>query len=159
MDFKKVIACVNECLWKSTKELQEKLDITIHERDIYKELLKEKDNIESNIVYATIYIKDNGEGVDTESCIGVFSKKSLALQAILDVCKNNAKLNINQFNVVDVDVGKVLKPNDIVYLVQCDEEANCEVSTRIVSICCEPFKENKLYYSEKYTVDMLHDDM
>ena len=142
---------------RSVNELQNQLAKVTLERDIYKEML-EQVNIKSNtIAYVAIYSCDNGEGVDTDKCIGVFTMKSLALQAISDVCNKNKEVSIDAFQVGESDVGKTLVPNEIVYIEQCDEEAHCEISTNIISILCDPIKRTYNHsYLVEYNVDKVY---
>lgn len=143
-------------------EQQKELEITKLERDIYKEIIINTQNTYtgttySNVVYVPLYSRDNGEGMDTETCIGVFTTKTKALQAILDVSKKNKELcvkgfMINEFNV-DIEVGT----DDIVYVIQCDEEAHCEISTTILDVKCDNLMDDyKDCYSVEYTVDKVY---
>lgn len=147
---------------KDFLEQQKELEITKLERDIYKEIIINTQNTYtgtnySNVVYVPLYSRDNGEGMDTETCIGVFTTKTKALQAILDVCKKNKELcvkgfMINEFNV-DIEVGT----DDIVYVIQCDEEAHCEISTTILDVKCDNLMDDyKDCYNVKYTVDKVY---
>lgn len=70
---------------QSLEKLKKELEIVKLERDMYKQELQEcKDNLvaQNNVVHMTVYSEDNGEGVDTEVCIGVFTTKSNAIKAI-----------------------------------------------------------------------------
>jgi hypothetical protein len=163
----KVVECLNDFLSeaeRSTKALQKELAVIRLERDIYKEMLVKEQrgcNTEytkgSNVAYVTIYSRDNGEGADTCTCIGVFTRKSKALQAILDVCKKNDELSIDGFIIEEFDVGKELISDHIVNVLHFDEDAHCETSTTIVGIQCDVKPENhSQYYSVEYKVDKVY---
>jgi hypothetical protein len=128
------------------------------ERDTYKEMLTQGNTKEHTLAYMTIHSCDNGEGVDTETCVGVFTTKPLALQAILDVCKKNEELSVDDFRIEDFDVGKALNNDEIVHVEQHDEEAHCEVSTRIIGILCDASKHTATSHSylREYCVDKVY---
>lgn len=144
---------------KAFREQQKELELTRLERDIYKEILKNTDKLYttdgiSSQVYAVIYSIDNGEGVDTDTCIGVFTKKTKALKALVDVCKNNTELDVNGFNIVPFNVGKEVQTEDIVYVIQCDEEAHCEISTSVIDVKCDA---KDIDYNDCYSVEIVVD--
>jgi hypothetical protein len=147
-------------------KLQKELELTRIERDVHKEVLKEiyelTQNVPSytegsNTLYITVYSHDNGEGVDTEECIGVFTKKSRAMQATVDVCMNNKQLDSNAFNIIELKVDKQMISGDVVYVIKHDEEAHCEVSTTILGVKCNNKSDDyKDSYSVEYTVDKVY---
>lgn len=144
------------------REQQKELEITRFERDVYKELFIKSQNMSnnntsSNVVFIVIYSMDNGEGVDTQRCIGVFTTKTQALKAVLDVCKSNGELDVNGFTIEELSVDKKLETGNSVYVVQCDEEAHCEISTTILDVKCNNhINEYNDCYSVEYTVDNVY---
>ena len=141
---------------QSLEKLKKELEIVKLERDMYKQELQEcKDNLvaQNNVVHMTVYSEDNGEGVDTEVCIGVFTTKSNAIKAILDLCNKHDDLNSQSFNIVEFNVNKLLSSNDTVYVVQQDIEEHCEVSTNIIDVICENTINNNNHYTVEYKVD------
>jgi hypothetical protein len=151
---------------KNFLEQQKKLELTRLERDIHKEILKEiyelTQNVPSytqgsNVLYMNVYSCDNGEGVDTDECIGVFTKKSKAMQATVDVCMNNTELDSNGFIIVEVKVDKKIVSDDTVYVIKQDEEAHCEISTTILDVKINNKNDDyKDSYSVEYTVDKVY---
>lgn len=151
---------------KSFLALQKELELTRLERDIHKEVLKEiyllTQNVPtytqgSNVVYMNVYSHDNGEGVDTDECIGVFTKKSKAMQATVDVCMNNKQLHSNEFTIIELKVEKEVVSDDTVYVIQHDEEAHWETSTTILDVKCnDKSDDHKDSYSVEYTVDKVY---
>ena len=147
---------------KSFKELEKELELTRLERDIYKEIVLKSQNSsiyssDSNVVYVAIYSRDNGEGRDTDICIGVFTTKTKALKAILDVCKSNTELSVNGFGIDEFNLDKELQTGNNVYVVKCDEEEHCEISTTILDIKCDNNTDDyKDCYSEEYTIDKVY---
>jgi hypothetical protein len=147
---------------KSYREQQKELELTRLERDIYKEILIKSHNLSnysncSNVIHVAVYSRDNGEGVDTETCVGVFTTKTKALQAILDVCKSNTELSVNGFMIDEFNLDKEVGSRDIVYLIQCDEEAHCEISTTILDVKCDNIiNDYEDCYSVEYTVDNVY---
>lgn len=117
-------------------KLKAELSTVKLQRDTYKEelLQVQKKNVDTrHIAYTVIYASDNGEGVDTELCIGVCSSKAKALQAIVDVSQRN-EVDSNMFEVREFDVGQPLQQDCKVYVTHISEEAHCEVSTRIIGV-------------------------
>ena len=113
------------------ENLQNELAKTKLERDMYK-------GIETNtLAYMVIHRCNNGKGTDTQTCVGVFTTRSLAAQAILDVCKKNKDVSFDDFLITEFFVGKTLIPGEIVQVEKHDEEAHCEVSTTIIGIRCD----------------------
>lgn len=145
----------------SFREQQIELELTRLERDIYKEIILKSQNVSnsnrsSDIVYVSIYSKDNGEGANTETCIGVFTTKLKALNAILNVYKSNTELDVNGFMIEEYNVVQELETGNIVYVVQCDEEAHCEISTTILDVKCDNFHDYKDCYTVEYVVDKVN---
>ena len=143
---------------QTIKELQDKLAKVSLERDMYKEQLSQKEETKGKVAYVPIYSRDNGEGVDTETCIGVFTTKSLALQAILDVCNKNKEICIEQCMVEEYDVNTPLVPNEIVRVIQYDEEGHYEVANSIIGVYNETTN-NSLddeYYLAEYRIDEVY---
>lgn len=136
--------------------LREKLATVQLERDMYKEMLSK--NSESPQAYTSVYTVDNGEGRDTETCIGVFTTRALAMQAILDVCKKNKDLSVHAFTIEEFPVDEPLHPDAIVKLVQYDEEAHCEVSTSILGIECKSLQQSSVTdsYLAEYKVNTVY---
>lgn len=132
------------------QDLENQLAKVKLERDTYKEMLEQGNTKRNTIAYMTIHSCDNGEGVDTETCVGVFTTKSLAMQAILDVCKKNEELSFDAFRIEEFDVGKTLIHNEIVHVEQHDEEAHCEISTSIVGILCDANKRSDIRCQTSY---------
>lgn len=136
-------------------ELQNELAKVKLERDMYKGMLDIK---RDTLTYMVIHRCDNGKGTDTETCVGVFTTKSLAAQAILDVCKKNEDVSFDDFLITEFFVGKTLMPGEIVQVEKLDKEAHCEVSTTIISVRCdsnvgvdnyiEAFVVDNVYYIE-----------
>jgi len=128
------------------------------ERDSYKEMLEQGNTKNNTLVYMTIHSCDNGEGVNTENCIGVFTTKPLALQAILDVCKENNKISSDDFQIEEFDVGETLIHGEIVHVEQHDEEAHCEISTSIIGIQSDinQYKNSGNSYLVEYIVDKVY---
>jgi hypothetical protein len=122
---------------------------------MYKIMLYEERKLtKPNTAYVIVYVKDNGEGMDTEQCMGVFSKRSLALQSIININRKNQKLLLSSFRVEEFNVPNSIMPNDTVHVVHYDEEAHCEISTRIVDIQLGNMKpSNAQHYIEEYKVD------
>lgn len=124
------------------------------ERDTYKAILAQGNTKSNTLAYMTIHSCDNGEGVDTETCVGVFTTKPSALQAVLDVCKKNEELSSDDFRIEEFDVGKTLIPNEIVNVEQHDEEAHGEISTTIIGILCDTNQHKNSSHS--YLVDKVY---
>jgi hypothetical protein len=150
---------------KAFEEQKKELELTRLERDFYKDIainfqIDSNCNTCSNVVYVTIYSKDNGEGVDTDTCVGVFTNKLKAKQATMDVCIRNKELHFNGFTIQEFKVDKELITNDTVYVMQHDEEAYCEVSTTIVGVECyisvNGYNNDELYH-DCYVVDYIVD--
>lgn len=149
---------------QSIEQLQNQLDVVKLERDLYKQQvveLQESNNKEvskQSVAHVTVYSEDNGEGVDTEICIGVFTTKSKALYAILDLCQKHKALNSQSFDVLQFNVSKTLSPNDTVYVIQEDREEHCEISTNIIDVYCENILKNddNEYYAVEYKVDEVY---
>lgn len=148
---------------KAFREQEREVELVKLERDIYKEILVKSHNILvsstgcTNVVYCAIYSKDNGEGIDTDTCIGVFTTKTKALQAILEVCKNNRELNVNGFTIDEFNLEQEVDTGDSVFTIQCDEEAHCETSTTVLDVKCD--NHNHGYtdcYTVEYTVDNVY---
>lgn len=117
-------------------KLKAELSTVKLQRDAYKEelvQLQEKNIDEKHIAYTVIHTSDNREGATTEVCIGVFSSKAKALQAIVDVSQRN-EVDSNMFEVQEFNVGQPLHPGCKVYVTHLSEEAHCEVSTRIIGV-------------------------
>ena len=140
------------------KELQNQLAKVKLERDSYKEMLEQGDTKNDTLAHMAIHSCDNGEGVETETCIGVFTTKSLALRAMLDVCQKNEEISLCDLRVEAFDVGKTLIPNEIVHVEQHDEEAHCEISTSIIGILCDINKHTDISHSYlvEYSVDKIY---
>lgn len=139
--------------------LREKLATVQLERDMYKEMLsRNTESTNDTKAYTSIYTVDNGEGRDTETCIGVFTTRALAMQAILDVCKKNKDLYIHAFTIEEFPVDEPLQPDTLVKLVQYDEEAHCEVSTSILGIECKSLQQSKVTnsYLAEYKVNTVY---
>lgn len=136
--------------------LHEKLATVQLERDMYKEMLFTKTG--DTKAYTSIYAVDNGEGRDTETCVGVFTTRALAMQAILDVCKKNKDLSIRAFNIEEFPVDQPLVPYATVHLVQYDEEAHCEISTSILGIECKSLRQSSVTdsYLAEYKVNTVY---
>jgi hypothetical protein len=147
---------------KSIREQQKELELTRLERDIYKSIIINSQNVSNlkrgtNIVHVVIYSRDNGEGSDTETCIGVFTSKTNAMKAVLDVCKSNAELSVDGFMINELNIDKDLQSGDNVYVIHCDEEAHCEISTTVLDVKCDnKINDYKDCYSIEYTVDKVH---
>ena len=138
----------------SMKQLNDQLAIVKLERDMYKEMCKRGDECAKNTAYISIYSVDNGEGVDTETCIGVFNKKSLAMQSIYEICKNN-EFDTESFRIETFDVDKELIPGEIIKIIQRDEEAHCEVSTTIIGVqSCTSIDDD--YYTVDYKINTVY---
>lgn len=156
-----VIKSMNDFLQEANekiKELREKLVKVTLQRDVYKEMLSQKQDHKNHIAYTVIYFRDNGEGVDTETCVGVFSTKALGLQAILDVCKENKEISFEECKMEEFEVGQALIPDEIVNVVHFDEEAHCERSTTVMGIY-EEMSTNHLHkdcYLLEYVVDRIY---
>jgi hypothetical protein len=150
---------------KNFLEQQKELELTRLERDFYKEKCVNLQNVSecTNVAHLAIYSRDNGEGVDTESCVGVFTNKSNAMQAILEVCKNNKEIDLNGFDIRELKVDRDLKSDGTVYVMQHDEEAHCEISTSIVGVECyisvNGYNNDEVYrdcYSIDYIVNKVY---
>ncbi len=149
---------------KSLENLEQQLEVVKLERDLYKQQVVElqecnnKEVSKQNVAHVSVYSEDNGEGVDTEICIGVFTTKSKAINAILDLCKKHKDLNSQSFNVLQFNVSKTLLPNDTVYVIQQDREEHCEISTNIIDVYCENILKNddNEYYTVEYKVDEVY---
>lgn len=144
---------------RAFREQQEELELTRFERDMYKEIIVNSQNTSnsntgSNVVFVAFYSMDNGEGVDTETCVGVFTTKIKALKAILDVCKSNKELSVSGFMINEFPVDKELETGNSIYVVQCDEEAHCEISTTILDVKCDNHIDD---YKDCYTVEYIID--
>lgn len=144
---------------KAFREQQKELELTRFERDVYKDIIIKSQNVSkvntsSNVVFVAVYSRDNGEGADTETCIGVFTSKTKALQAILDVCRRNRDLGVNGFTINEFDVDKQLDTGNSVYVIQCDEEAHCEIATTILDVQCHNIIDD---YEDCYSVDYIVD--
>ena len=106
--------------------------------------------MEQNIVYVPIYTIDNGEGANTDMCIGVFSQKSFAYKAILDACTENTQLQIDSFIVEEFSTP--VMTNTINVLVQ-DIEAHGATSTTVLGVTTStPSAEST---SVEYIIDVL----
>lgn len=145
---------------QTIKELQDKLAKVSLERDMYKEQLSHsrKEETKGKVAYVPIYSRDNGEGVDTETCIGVFTTKPLAMQAILAVCNKNKEISIKQCMIKEYDVNTPLVPNEIVRVIQYNEEGHYEVANNVIGIYNETAN-NSLddeYYLEEYRVNEVY---
>lgn len=161
----KLLDCLNSYIQEyeqTVKELKKELDITKLERDIYKELhMKREMNTstqkhdDNKVVYATIFTRDNGEGADTETCVGVFTRKSLALEAIVDVCKKNNEVYPSGFTIEEFDLEKPVVSSDTVYVVLYVTEAHCEFSITVVGVRLDA-NTNGIYYTEEYKVDVVY---
>lgn len=116
------------------KVYKKRIAILTLERDFYRALVEEKENTN---VYAVIYCVDNKEWVQSETCVGVFTKKSKAISSIFDVYKRNDKLAIDAFEILEYSMSKALHKNDIVYVAEYDEESHGEVATKIRDIRCD----------------------
>lgn len=141
------------------EKLQQELSAVKIERDAYKEelmQLKEKTAGQENIAYTVVYTHDNGEGMDTEVCIGVFSSHTKALQAIADVSVRN-DVDSRMFEITEFDVGQPIQPKSKIYVTYESEEAHCEVSTRIIGVeintKLQDVCTNKDVYDVKFIVD------
>jgi hypothetical protein len=148
---------------QSVKELKDKLAEVQLERDIYCENLMlltstEQNKKNNNVAFCTMYTVDNGEGRDTETCIGVFVTRALAMQAILDVYNKNKELCIDSFTIAEFPVDEPLQPDTMVQMVQYDEEAHCEVSTSILGIQCKYLQQSSVTnsYLAEYKVNALY---
>lgn len=143
---------------QTINKLNQELSIIKIERDMYKEQLiqlQKQTIVKEGIAYTVRYTHDNGEGMDTELCIGVFSSRTKALTAIMDICKTN-ELDSIMFDIVEFDVGHPIQPKSTVYVTHEDEETHCEVSTRIIDV-----KMNEVqHYTDKdvYDVKFIVDD-
>lgn len=160
-----VLVCLNNYFKEtenSLEKLQHELEVVKLERDMLKQMLREEKimhvNDKCNVAYVTIYSKDNGEGIDTETCVGVFTRKSMAMQAIVDVCTKNSSVSQDSFTVGELTCGKPLSPNDVVNVKQCDVEAHCETSTTIIGIQCGAMEDNEddNCYTVEYIVDKVY---
>jgi hypothetical protein len=142
---------------QSIMNLQEKLAKVQLERDILQEKF-EHSKSSNHIAYTVIYSKDNGEGVDTETCIGVFTTKALAMQTILNICNENKDLSIHAFTIEEFPVDEPLQPDVRVQVVQYDEEAHCEVSTSILGIQCKSLQQKNITdsYLTEYKVNTVY---
>ena len=134
------------------ENLQNELAKVKLERDMYKGMLDSKHN---PLSYMVIHRCDNGEGVDTETCVGVFTTRSLAARAVLDVCKKNEDVSFDDFLITEFFVGKTLMPGEIVQVEKHDEEAHCEVSTTIIGIRCDSDVGDDNYI-EAFVVDTVY---
>lgn len=109
--------------------MEQQLLLTRIERDMYKEMLHERQWEQT--VYAAIYSVDNGEGANTDTCIGVFSKKSLAYKAIYDSCIEN---NFVTFTIDDFNTNTKIKPGDSINVIAKDTYAHGADSTSILGV-------------------------
>jgi hypothetical protein len=155
-----VLNSLNDCFQEAEQrinELQNQLAKVKIERDTYKTMLEQGNTKNNTLAYMTIHSCDNGEGVDTETCIGVFTTKPLALRAMLDVCNKNEEISLDAFRIEEFDVGKTLIHNDIVHVEQHDEEAHCEIATSIIGILCDANKHIYVYLCNSYLVEYIVD--
>jgi hypothetical protein len=150
-------------LEQSIKDLEEQLQRVQLERDMYKDMLSQVQNTNdlihvSRVAYMSVYTMDNSEGMDTETCIGVFTTRALAMQAILDVCRQNKELNVNSFSVEEFSVDEPLVPHATVQVVQYDEETHCAVSTSILGIKCKALQDKNFpnCYLAEYIVNRVY---
>ena len=148
-------------LEQSIKDLEEQLAKVKLERDMYKDMLSqntEEPKHVPRVAYMTVYTMDNSEGMDTETCIGVFTTKALAMQAILDACRQNKELNVNSFSVEEFSVDEPLQGNATVQVVQYDEETHCAVSTSILGIKCKALQHKSFTncYLAEYIVNRVY---
>lgn len=127
------------------------------ERDAYKEQLiqlQQNTVVDKNVIYVAIYSHDNGEGMDTEVCIGVFSSKAKAMEAIMDVCDRNS-LDSRMFDVSEYHVENPIHSKSSLYVTHQNEEAHCEVSTRILGVHVDPIQSctKEDVYDVEFVVD------
>lgn len=144
---------VEQCLDK----LNQQLELVSLEKDFYKqqvyELQEDNKDLRHSLVHMVVYSEDNGEGSDTEICLGVFTRKSYAIKAILDICKKHTELDTESYNIVEIKLDKHVRTNDVVYVVQQDVEAHCEISTSIIGVQFDNTTNNKEYYTVEYKLD------
>jgi hypothetical protein len=140
---------------QTIRQLKDKLANVTLERDMYKRMLVEEGELGG--AWMTIYSKDNGEGVDTETCVGVFTTNALAIQAILDVCAKNKDVCVDSFRVEDLKTNSPFTTGQVVKVMHYDEEMHCEVATVILDI--NEDTKGRTYtdcYAIEYTVDTVY---
>lgn len=161
---KELLTCLSNLItdYESTiNDLKQQLAETQLDRDIYRERYKEETQQythgQNKTAYVTVYMHENGEGLQSEQCIGVFSKKSLALESIRDSMSSIKP--VNSFRVETFSVDHVLIPNEDIRVAQYDDKNTHEVVTQIkgvYSAASERPKELGNCYNELYKVDMVY---
>ena len=140
----------------SIDKLQKELQIVTFERDMYRQIILESDTDKTNELFLAIYSKDIGEGYETQSCIGVFSLKSIALKAILQVSRYDHDINISQFHIEPVPTQQYYESGHIVPVVMQDILAHRREFTRIIGIRLTG-KITHNAYCQNYIIDEIED--
>jgi len=146
---------------KTIADLKQQLTETKLDRDIYRERYKEETHqythAQNKTAFVAVHVLENKEGLESQKCIGVFSKKSLALEAIQNSI--SPEKPVHSFRVESFAVDHVLIPNEDVRVAQYDDTSTHEVATEIKGIfrasgtrpvelgCC---------YDDIYKVDVVY---
>ena len=82
----------------------------------------------------------------------------MAFEAISDVCKNNTSLSIDAFKILEFSVTIPVESNSVVNVIQYEEVAHGEISTKVYDIQCDEVKDVDIddYFVVEYKVNNVY---